>query len=448
MRHMSKNKESLPVAAQELVDRFSKREAHLGVIGLGYVGLPLVVVLAEAGYVVTGVDADADKVTHIQRGESYIEDVPSEKIAALVREGRISASTTYAALADIDGVSICVPTPLRKTGDPDLSYIVSATQSLVPYLHEGMVVVLESTTYPGTTREMVLPELEKEGLIVGEHIFLAFSPERVDPGREDWTTFNTPKVIGGITPVCTQVAATMYSQAMENVVPASSTEVAEMTKLLENTFRAVNIALVNEMALMCNRLGIDVWEVIEAASTKPFGFMKFTPGPGLGGHCIPIDPLYLSWKLKSVKYNARIIDLASEINTNMPRYVVQRIQNALNDQAKPIRGSNLLVLGVAYKADVSDMRESPALDVIGLLREKGAQVEYYDPFVSSIRHEGWDLVSVTALIAAVQKADCVVIITDHSDVDYAAVLQNAKLIFDSRNALGRLGLDGPQVVKL
>ncbi|MEJ2551858.1 MAG: nucleotide sugar dehydrogenase [Anaerolineales bacterium] len=445
---MSKQKNSLPVAAQELINKFTKHEAHLGVIGLGYVGLPLVVVLAEAGYVVTGVDADADKVAHIQRGESYIEDVPGEKIAALVREGRISASTSYEALADIDGVSICVPTPLRKTGDPDLSYIVSATQSLVPYLHEGMVVVLESTTYPGTTREMVLPELEKEGLVVGEHIFLAFSPERVDPGREDWTTLNTPKVIGGITPVCTQVAATMYAQAMKNVVPASSTEVAEMAKLLENTFRAVNIALVNEMALMCDRLGIDVWEVIEAASTKPFGFMKFTPGPGLGGHCIPIDPLYLSWKLKSVKYNAHIIDLASEINTNMPRYVVQRIQNALNDQARAIRGSNLLVLGVAYKADVSDMRESPALDVIGLLREKGAQVAYYDPFVPSIRHEGWDLVSVSDLVPAVQEADCVVIITDHSEVDYAAVLQNARLIFDSRNALGRLGLDGPQVVKL
>lgn len=445
---MSKKKKSLPAAAQELVDKFSKRDAHLGVIGLGYVGLPLVVVLAEAGYLVTGVDADADKVAHIQRGESYIEDVPSEKIAALVGEGRISASTSYEALADIDGVSICVPTPLRKTGDPDLSYIVSATQSLVPYLHEGMVVVLESTTYPGTTREMVLPELEKEGLVVGEHIFLAFSPERVDPGRKDWNTLNTPKVIGGITPVCTQVAAAMYAQAMEDVVPASSTEVAEMAKLLENTFRAVNIALVNEMALMCDRLGIDVWEVIKAAATKPFGFMKFTPGPGLGGHCIPIDPLYLSWKLKSVKYNARIIDLASEINTNMPRYVVQRIQNALNDQAKAIRGSNLLVLGVAYKADVSDMRESPALDVIGLLRDKGAQVDYYDPFVPSIQHEGWDLVSVTDPIAAVQKADCVVIITDHSEVDYAAVLQNAKLIFDSRNALGRLGLDGPQVVKL
>ncbi len=445
---MSKKKISLPVAAQELVDKFTKRNAHLGIVGLGYVGLPLMVVLAEAGYTVTGVDADADKVDHILRGESYIEDVPSEKVAALVGAGRISASTTYEALADIDGVSICVPTPLRKTGDPDLSYIVSATQSLLPYLHEGMVVVLESTTYPGTTREMVLPELEKEGLVVGEHIFLAFSPERVDPGRKDWTTLNTPKVIGGITPVCTQVAAAMYAQAMENVVPASSTEVAEMAKLLENTFRAVNIALVNELALMCDRLGIDVWEVIKAAATKPFGFMKFTPGPGLGGHCIPIDPLYLSWKLKSVKYTARIIELASEINTNMPRYVVQRIQNALNDQAKAIRGSKLLVLGVAYKADVSDMRESPALDVIGLLRDQGAQVDYYDPFVPSIQHEGWDLDSLSDPIAAVRQADCVVIITDHSDVDYAAVLQNAKLIFDSRNALGRLGLEGPQVVKL
>ncbi len=445
---MSNHKISLPAAAQELVEKFESRQAHLGVIGLGYVGLPLMVVLAEAGFSVTGVDADSDKVNSIQCGESYIEDVPNEKIAALIGEGRISASTTYDALADIDGVSICVPTPLRKTGDPDLSYIVSATQSLVPYLHPGMVVVLESTTYPGTTREMVLPELEKDDLVVGENIFLAFSPERVDPGREDWTTFNTPKVIGGITPVCTRVASTMYAQAMENVVPASSTEVAEMAKLLENTFRAVNIALVNEMALMCDRLGIDVWEVIKAAATKPFGFMKFTPGPGLGGHCIPIDPLYLSWKLKSVKYNARIIDLASEINTNMPRYVVQRIQNALNDEAKAIRGSNLLVLGVAYKANVSDMRESPALDVIGLLRDKGAQVQYYDPFVPSIQHEDWGLTSVSDLIAAVRQADCVVIITDHTDIDYAAVFEHTKLIFDSRNVLDRFGLKGSKVVKL
>lgn len=445
---MSNHKMTLPTAAQELVEKITKRQAHMGVVGLGYVGLPLMVVLAEAGFSVTGVDADSEKINHIQQGESYIEDVPGEKIAALIDQGRIRVSASYDALADIDGVSICVPTPLRKTGDPDLSYIVSATQSLVPYLHPGMVVVLESTTYPGTTREMVLPELEKGGLVVGEDVFLAFSPERVDPGRKDWTTLNTPKVIGGITPVCTHVAATMYAQAMENVVPTSSTEVAEMAKLLENTFRAVNIALVNEMAIMCERLGIDVWEVIKAAATKPFGFMKFTPGPGLGGHCIPIDPLYLSWKLKSVKYNARIIDLASEINTNMPRYVVQRIQNALNDQAKAIQGSNLFVLGVAYKANVSDIRESPALDVIGLLRDKGALVDYYDPFVPSIQHEDWSLVSVSDPIATVRKADCVVIITDHSDIDYEVVFANASLIFDSRDALGRLGFEGSKVVKL
>jgi UDP-N-acetyl-D-glucosamine dehydrogenase len=406
------------------------------------------VVLAESGFTVTGVDADPEKVDFIKQGKSYIEDVPAKKIADLAAEGRILASTSYDALADVDGVSICVPTPLRKTGDPDLSYIVSATQSLVPYLHPGMVVVLESTTYPGTTREMVLPELEKDGLVVGEDIFLAFSPERVDPGREDWTTFNTPKVIGGITPVCTHVAATMYAQAMDNVVPASSTEVAEMAKLLENTFRAVNIALVNEMAIMCERLGIDVWEVIKAAETKPFGFMKFTPGPGLGGHCIPIDPLYLSWKLKSVKYNARIIDLASEINTNMPRYVVQRIQDALNNQGKAIRGSNILVVGVAYKPDVSDMRESPALDVIGLLRDHGAQVRYYDPFVPSLQHEDWGLDSVPDLVDAVGQVDCVVVITDHSDIDYKAVFENAALVFDSRNALGRLGFEDEKVVKL
>ena len=436
------------VEGQELIDKFTGRQARLGVIGLGYVGLPLMVVLAEAGFSVIGVDADTEKIKRIQAGESYIEDVPDKKISDLLKANRIDVSTAYDALADVDGVSICVPTPLRKTSDPDLSYIVSATQSLLPFLHPGMVVILESTTYPGTTREMVQPELERDDLVVGENIFLAFSPERVDPGREDWTTLNTPKVIGGITPVCTQVAATMYAQALENVVSATSTEVAEMAKLLENTFRAVNIALVNEMALMCDRLGIDVWEVIKAASTKPFGFMKFTPGPGLGGHCIPIDPLYLSWKLKSVKYNARIIELASEINTNMPRYVVHRIQDILNEHGKAIRGSSVLVLGAAYKANVSDMRESPALDVIGLLRDKGAQVSYYDPFVPSIQHEDWDLDSVSDLVAAVRDADCVAIITDHGEIDYAAVLENAQLIFDTRDALGNLGLEAAKVVKL
>jgi UDP-N-acetyl-D-glucosamine dehydrogenase len=309
-----------------------------------------------------------------------------------------------------------------------------------------MVVILESTTYPGTTREVVLPELEKSGLKVGKDFFLAFSPERVDPGRTDWTTQNTPKVIGGITAECTSVATAMYNQAIDSVVEVSSSEVAEMTKLLENTFRAVNIAMVNEMALMCERLGLDVWEVIEAAATKPFGYMKFTPGPGLGGHCIPIDPLYLSWKLKSVKYNARFIELASEINTAMPRYVVQRIQDAMNEGGKTIQGSKFLVLGAAFKPNVSDTRESPAIDVIGLLRDKGAEVSYYDPFVSAFEDEGWGLTSISDPIAAAQEADCVVIVTDHEGVDYEAIGRAAQLVFDTRNALK--GEGGDKVVTL
>jgi UDP-N-acetyl-D-glucosamine dehydrogenase len=445
---MSIKTSELPPAARALIDRFSDFEGRIGVVGLGYVGLPLACVLAEAGYRVVGVDTDAEKISSLQAGQSYVEDVPNEQVARLLKKNLLEMSTDMKALADVDGVSICVPTPLRKTGDPDLSFIIAATQALLPVLHPEMVVVLESTTYPGTTREMVQPELESTGMVVGRDLFLAFSPERVDPGRRDWTTANTPKVIGGITPACTEVAATMYGKAMKTVVRVSSTEVAEMTKLLENTFRAVNIGLVNEMALMCDRLGLDVWEVIEAAASKPFGFMKFTPGPGLGGHCIPIDPLYLSWKLKSVKYNARFIELASEINTGMPRYVVGRIQDALNDYEKPLNKSRLLIVGVAYKANVSDTRESPALDVIGLLQEKGALVEYYDPYVPSIKHEGWALDSVTDLSDAVRRSDCVVIITDHEAVDYAALAEEAALIFDTRNALGDSGARNPRVVRL
>ena len=439
---------SLPPAARELIQRFETRQARVGVIGLGYVGLPLAVALAKAGLHVVGVDLDAAKVQALARGESYIEDVPSADVAPLVRSGHLTASTSFEALASADGVSICVPTPLRKTGDPDLSFILSAMQALRPLLHPGMLVILESTTYPGTTREMLLPEMESGGLKVGTDLFLAFSPERVDPGRKDWTTENTPKVIGGITPACTAVAAAMYSPAMKNIVPVSTAEVAEMTKLLENTFRAVNIALVNEMALMCERLGVDVWEVIQAAATKPFGFMKFTPGPGLGGHCIPIDPLYLSWKLKSLKYNARMIDLASEINTNMPRYVVQRVQDLLNTHGKALHGSSLLVLGVAYKPDVSDLRESPALDVIGLLLAKGARVDYYDPYVPSLEHEGWALRSVNDLPAAARRADCVIVVTNHTAIDYVAVAREAALIFDSRDALAAAGVHDPKVTRL
>jgi UDP-N-acetyl-D-glucosamine dehydrogenase len=445
---MSNRNVDLPLAAQTLIDRFLHRQARLGVVGLGYVGLPLAVVLAEAGFTVVGIDSDPAKIKNLKQGQSHIEDVPNEQISQLLDQDKLDVTTSYDSLSKVDGVSICVPTPLRKTGDPDLSFIVSAAKSLRSILHPEMIVILESTTYPGTTRELVQPELEATGLIVGKDLFLAFSPERVDPGREDWTTSNTPKVVGGITPACSEVAAALYGQAMEEVVCVSSTEVAEMTKLLENTFRAVNIGLVNEVALMCDRLGIDVWEVIEAAASKPFGFMKFTPGPGLGGHCIPIDPLYLSWKLKSVKYNARFIELASEINTSMPRYVVERIQDALNEQGKPLKGSLLLILGVAYKPNVSDMRESPALDVIGLLRAKGAQVVYYDPYVPSIEHEGWGLKSVPDLIETARQADCVVIITDHAIIDYSGLAESAKLVFDTRNALGAVGIMNDKVVKL
>ncbi len=447
---MSKQSSSvtLPESAQTLIERFAAKDATLGIVGLGYVGLPLAMVLADGGYDVIGLDTDPEKVAALNRGESYIEDVASSQVKKHVDAGRFRAVTDYDDLREVQGISICVPTPLRKTGDPDLSYIIAVSKALVPILKVGVVVILESTTYPGTTRELVQPALESTGLKVGEDIFLAFSPERVDPGRTDYTTKNTPKIIGGITPACSQVAAAMYAGAMDEVVPVSSTEVAEMTKLLENTFRAVNIGLVNELALMCDRLGINVWEVIDAAASKPFGFMKFTPGPGLGGHCIPIDPLYLSWKLKSVKYNARFIELASEINTNMPRYVVGRVQDALNDAGKAIRGANILVLGVAYKPDVTDMRESPALDVIGLLQEKGAEVNYYDPHVADIEHEGWEMGSVSDLKAAVQAADCVVLITDHKDLDYATVAKDARLIFDTRNAFQRLGYIDEKIVRM
>jgi len=434
---------------QILIDRLRKRSAKVAILGLGYVGLPLATVFAEAGFSVIGIEPDKKKLQAIRMGESYIQDIPSELVARLVQSGRLQASDDYDELKDCEAVSICVPTPLRKTGDPDLSFILMATDELAKQVHAGMVVVLESTTYPGTTREILLPKLcEETGLTIGKEFFLAFSPERVDPGREDWTTINTPKVIGGITPACSQVASTWYGEALESVVPVSSAEVAEMAKLLENTFRMINIGLVNEMAIMCKRLGIDVWEVIDAAATKPFGFMKFMPGPGLGGHCIPIDPLYLSWKLRSLNYSARFIDLASEINTSMPRYVVSIVQDALNEHGKPIKGSRVLVLGVAYKPDINDLRESPALDVIGLLRQKGAQVSYHDPYIPSVQHDDWNLRSVPDIIEATRQADCLVIITNHKLYDYAHLLEAAALVVDTRNALGNTGRDNPKVKRL
>jgi UDP-N-acetyl-D-glucosamine dehydrogenase len=432
-----------------LLDKIKQRTAKIVVMGQGYVGLPLAVVFAEAGFEVIGIDPDQTKVDAINRGESFIVDVSSEQVTRLVNDGKLTATTDFAVIQDVDAVSICVPTPLRKTGDPDLSYIMDATADLSKYIHPGMAIVLESTTYPGTTRELMLPEITKDNnLEIGVDLFLAFSPERVDPGREDWTTINMPKVIGGITPDCTEVSSTWYEQALESVVQVSSAEVAEMAKLLENTFRMVNIGLVNEMAIMCDRLGVDVWEVIDAAATKPFGFMKFTPGPGLGGHCIPIDPLYLSWKLKSLNYTARFIELASEINTSMPRYVVGKVQDLLNTHGKALKDSHILILGTAYKPDIDDIRESPALDVIGLLKEKMAEVSYHDPYIPTLTHDDWILDSVPDLMKAVALADCLVIITNHSGYDYQTIHDQAKLIVDTRNAFGNISYDSSKVAML
>jgi UDP-N-acetyl-D-glucosamine dehydrogenase len=432
-----------------LLEKLADHSAVVAVLGLGYVGLPLAVTFAEAGFQVIGIDPVAEKVERVTRGDSYVMDIPSQQLARLVNAGKITATTDFSACTRADAASICVPTPLRQTGDPDLSFIISATSSLAPYLHKGMVVVLESSTYPGTTRELMLCELEeRSGLKAGTDFFLAFSPERVDPGRKDWTTYNTPKVVGGITEDCSDVAAAWYAQALKTVVRVSSAETAEMTKLLENTFRMINIAMVNEMAIMCDRLGVDVWEVIEAAATKPFGFMKFTPGPGLGGHCIPIDPLYLSWKMKALNYNARFIELASEINTNMPRFAVSKVQDALNELGKAVKGANILVLGAAYKPDIDDLRESPALDVIGLLMKKGAVVSYHDPYIAAIQHDDWALASVADYLAAAGAADAVVIVTNHSSYDYAALYDASKLIVDTRNALKTHGKSVEKVVRL
>lgn len=420
----------------QLLQKLAQGEAHVGVIGAGYVGLPLAVLFAQAGYRVTIIDVDEGRVGVINRGESHIEDVPAESVSTLVTSERLRATTDFSVLQNCDAVSICVPTPLRKTGDPDISYIVAVVEQIAQYLHSGMVIVLESTTYPGTTSEVLLPRFAEnaDGLQVGRDFFVAFSPERVDPGRTDWTTRTTPKVLGGATPHCLEVATAFYGEAIDTIVPVSSTEAAEMVKLLENTFRSVNIGLANEVLLMCDRLGLNVWEVIDAAATKPFGFMKFTPGPGLGGHCIPIDPLYLSWKLKTLNYNARFIELASEVNTNMPRYWAQKIQDALNEAGKPLNGSKVLILGVAYKKNVSDVRESPALDIIHLLRDKGAAVSYHDPHVPAFDCEGEAMQSVEDLESALSQSDCTVIVTDHDDYNWAQIKSVSCLLVDTRNA--------------
>ena len=413
---------------------------RIGVIGLGYVGLPLAVVFAEAGVPVLGLDSSVPRVAQVNAGESYIEDVPSSRLAPLVEAGLIQATTSWDGMGDVEAVIICLPTPLDEHREPDLSAVLGATETLAGHLTKGQLVVLESTTYPGTTREELAPLLEASGLIAGEDFHLAFSPERVDPGREDWTTRSTPKVVGGLTPLCTDKVVAVYGLAFDSLVPVSSPEVAEMTKILENVFRSVNIALVNETAMLCDRMGVDVWEVIDAAATKPFGYMPFRPGPGLGGHCIPIDPFYLTWKAREFDFHTEFIELAGKINSQMPYFCVAKLARALNDRKKAIKGSTGLVIGVAYKADVNDMRESPALKVISLLLERGANVRYHDPHVPALEPgHGLDvaMTSVPLDDAELAGADVVAVVTAHSGIDWAHVADVADLVVDFRNAVPR-----------
>jgi UDP-N-acetyl-D-glucosamine dehydrogenase len=425
--------------AQDLIGRAERREALFGIVGLGYVGLPLAVELANAGFRVLGFDVQQKVVDGLNAGHSHVKDVSDAQLQAAVKGGRFSATSDMRRLAEPDAVSICVPTPLSKFKDPDVSYIVAATESVKRTLRRGQAIILESTTYPGTTREILLPALESTGLTVGQDFFLAFSPERVDPGNAHYGTRNTPKVVGGITEDCIRVAVALYQPAIDTLVPVSTTEAAELVKLLENTFRSVNIGLVNEMAIVCDKLGVDVWEVIEAAATKPFGFMKFLPGPGLGGHCIPIDPHYLAWKMRGLNYKTRFIDLAGELNTEMPLFWVRKVAEALNGQGKAVRGAVVLVLGVAYKRDIDDIRESPALDIIRLLEGQGASVSYSDPHVPAFAEDGHEFRSVALDSKTVAAADCVMIVTDHSAVDYRMIKRHARLVVDTRNAMPKEG---------
>jgi UDP-N-acetyl-D-glucosamine dehydrogenase len=424
---------AVEATARILEEKIRTRTARVGIVGLGYVGLPLAVEFAKAGFQVTGIDVSSEKAKRVNAGDSYVGDIPSSVLGPLVESGKLRATSDFSAVLELDTINICVPTPLRKTKDPDMSFIVSACQEIEKSFHAGTLVILESTTYPGTTDEVVLPMLTKSGLEVGQDFFLCFSPERVDPGNPKYQTSNIPKVVGGVTPACTEMGRLFYSQALQTVVPVSSTQVAEMVKLLENTFRMINIGLVNEIALMCDRIGINVWEVIDAAATKPFGFMPFYPGPGLGGHCIPIDPFYLSWKTKQAGIEARFIELAGYINGQMPHFVVDKVQNALNEAAKPVKGSKVHVMGVAYKRDIDDMRESPALDIMLLLQKRGAVLSYSDPHVPTLRLDGLSLQALPEIAAA--EADCAVIVTDHSSFDYAALVERSPLIVDTRNAL-------------
>ena len=424
---------------EALRERIATRTARVGVVGLGYVGLPLAVEFARAGFDTTGIDLDKRKVDAVSQGTSYIPDVATEEVARLVNDSKLCATDDFACVAELDTINICVPTPLRKTKDPDMSYIVSAVERIAAHLHPGMLIILESTTYPGTTEELVQPMLEAGGLKAGVDFFLAFSPERVDPGNPTFNTHNVPKVVGGVGPESTELASMLYGAAIETIVPVSSPQAAEMVKLLENTFRMVNIGLVNEIALMCDRLGLDVWEVVKAAATKPFGFMPFYPGPGLGGHCIPIDPFYLSWKAKQTGFDPRFIELAGQINGGMPHFVVDKITDALNRHEKSVNGSTILILGLAYKRDIDDMRESPSLDVMALLHQRGAKVRYADPYVPTLAarawHGGFDMQTEPLTAAAIADADCVAILTEHRTVDYDMVLRSARLIVDTRNAI-------------
>ncbi len=429
-----------------LMEKINNRTAQIGIIGLGYVGLPLACEFAFAGFDVWGIDINRQKIDSLNAGNSYILDMPSERFKDLVIQGKFKATTSFEIIEKLDALSICVPTPLGKSRDPDVSYIVSAVSEITKYIKKGQLIVLESTTYPGATEELILSELQKSDLCVGEDFFLAFSPERVDPGNKVYTTQNVPKVVGGVTDKCTKLATRLYEQCINEVKPVSSTKVAEMVKLLENTFRIVNIGLVNEIALMSNKMGIDVWEVIDAAATKPFGFMPFYPGPGLGGHCIPVDPFYLSWKAKSIGFEARFIELAGTVNAYMPYHVVNKITDALNHEEKCINGSKILILGVAYKGDIDDVRESPALDIINMLIQKGGDVSYIDPYIPTLKIEPYALSSQKLDKSILEAADCVAIITAHSNIDYSMVVTHAPLIVDTRNALK--GFFGDHIVKL
>jgi len=435
-------------AHDTLLRKIKDRKATVAVVGLGYVGLPLAVEFANAGFNVIGYDVSERVVKLLNEGKSHIQDVPASDVAALVKAKKFVATTDEARLDEADAISIAVPTPLGKTRDPDMSYVQAAASTVARHSHSGLLVVLESTTYPGTTREVIMPAFTERGCVVGEDVFLAFSPERVDPGNPTYHTKNTPKVVGGITPACTDVAVALYESCIDTVVRVSSTETAELVKLLENTFRSVNIGMVNEMAIVCDKLGVDVWEVIDAAATKPFGYMKFTPGPGIGGHCIPLDPHYLAWKMRSLNYKTRFIDLAGEVNTAMPTFVVTKVARALNEDRKAVNGSRALVVGVAYKKDIDDVRESPALDVMRLLEQDGAEVVFHDPYVPTIREDGHVIHGVELTDAEIAKADVVVIVTDHKTIDYQRLVDKATLIVDTRNATAKTTRTKARIVPL